>query len=343
MLRSLLALPLALIFAGCSATAADAPSELATSQDEALTSLARPTKLADLAGGAYGPIRLSATHVYFFDHDLRSIRRVPKVGGAVETVLASNGSVRDFVLDATHVYAVIDRSGADSWNFGEIARAPLAGGAVETQLGGELSNARIAVDAADVYVATDGTLARFPKNGAFFAPEILDSPRNVSAITVDAANVYWADMGPGNPAIGCNMGDGKIVAKSKRGGPARIVADAQDCPVSIAVDGSSIWYRSFFGPLTKVPTMGGPPSTIAATTVTEPSFDATSVFFAVPSGSGSLLQSERKNAPLQQTFAGTHTSRPSAITAVAADRGMFAFYVVSNFDLGTSEIQRVVK
>jgi hypothetical protein len=329
MLHSLRVLPLVLaLSAAVGCTAADPQAEPTSAEDAALTSIAQPTKLTDFEGG-YGPIRTSATHIYFFDSALREIRRVPKAGGAVETVLAPKARVFDFALDATHLYAVVDRSSAStSYTFAEVLKAPLAGGTFETSLGGDLGNARIALDASDVYIGTRGTLARFPKTGAVLEAETLDTPRDLSAIAVDAMNVYWADMGPGNPAIGCNRGDGAIMAKPKRGGSARVVAAAQDCPVSLAIDGNTLWFHSFFGPLAKVPAAGGVVSTVAAMTSVEPAFDMMSVFYVSLEGTSSVLTSEGKMMPLTRTFVGTHTEQPAMLTSVAVDE-RFAYYVVT--------------
>lgn len=72
--------------------------EVAVSQEAPLTSYAQPFKLVDLEG--QGPLRLSATHVYFIDNKLGAIRRVPKNGGFVETVhRPKEGLLRDFVVD----------------------------------------------------------------------------------------------------------------------------------------------------------------------------------------------------------------------------------------------------
>ena len=79
---SLLALTL-LALGGCAATSAHQDEDEATSQTDAITSHAMPTKLVEVAGYA-GLLRLSATHVYYVDGDLHAIRRVPKLGGAVE-------------------------------------------------------------------------------------------------------------------------------------------------------------------------------------------------------------------------------------------------------------------
>jgi hypothetical protein len=341
MLRTVL-LALVCLSAGCTTPTNDeAPSQ--TQDEAALTSVARPTKLADLEGGL-DTLRLSPTHVYFHDHAARAVRRVSKLGGAVETILQVEGSIRDFALDGIHLYAVIDRSSGQDWKFGEVVRTPLAGGPVEPRLGGDLALARIAVDTTDVYVAAQGKLVRFPKSGNFVAPEPLeDDAPHLSALTVDATHVYWADMGPGNPAIGCNLGDGRIMARPKRGGPARIVARGQDCPLTIAIEGGQLWFRSFFGPLRKVNVAGGPTATVAANTFTGPAFDATSVFFSIPAGVSTQLESQGKLSGAPKSYLGTRTDTPQqTISAVVVDT-MNAYYAVTDHGRGVTDLLRVAK
>ncbi len=74
-------------------------------------------------------------------------------------------------------------------------------------------------------------------------------------IAIDATSVYFP-----------STGDGRIVKVSKAGGSPVILADGQNQPIDIAVDGTNVYWTNEggSGSVMKVPTSGGTPTTLAA-------------------------------------------------------------------------------
>jgi hypothetical protein len=151
--------------------------------------------------GAYGVngagLTMDATYVYWASG--AAIKRVPKTGGPVVTVVTPAAAPVAFAVDATRAYWLAD---------GAVWAAPLDGGA--TIKLASLPNPFgwqgqwLTVDDAGVYVAFsatsfsahDGAVVRIPLAGG--APVVLASGAvRPSAITVDASHVYWTDIGLG--------------------------------------------------------------------------------------------------------------------------------------------------
>jgi hypothetical protein len=340
---------LLLVCGGCAASNDDDANEPSAAQADALVSASRPTNIAaDIETEL--PLRINATHVYFFDWRAKAIRRVAKTGGAIETVGSTLGAaVADFVLDSNNVWALINRSSS----FGELLRIPVNGGASVVHAGGDIGYGHIAADlggGGDLYIAANDRLWRFPKSGMAISGEDLGDAPNASAIALDASTVYWADMGPGNPAIGCNRGDGRIMSKAKSGvagslaaaaAAPRVLASFEDCPVSLALDGSSIYWRSFFGPVRKGSTFGGLTSTVEnGSTTNALAASGSAVFVAT-----NHLKSVKRTAfgfPHSTDYVATRVEDPSAILSVALD-ATHAYYIVYNPDSDKAQIMKVAR
>jgi len=320
---------LAIVGIASSCSSSEHAEEFVESQDAPLTSLAEPVKLVDLEG--QGPLRLSATHVFFFDKKLGALRRVPKAGGFVETILRpKEGILRDFVVDAesSAVWVVHDTStahGALSARAGQVLRVPLdvvvetqtpvdpadrdagtttttttaASGPAEMKLDGDFAGARLAVDANDVYVAAEGKLSRFPKRDAFTQAEVIGDTafNNVVGIAVDATHVYWADRGS---ALGgaCVQNKGKVFARSKNVAvtTVRTLASGEDCPTALVLDGTTLFFRSGAGssPIRRVSTTAtfAAASNFSSASASNPAVDGNAVFYATVSGGGSGSSSQ---------------------------------------------------
>ncbi|MGA9524073.1 MAG: hypothetical protein WBV82_21610 [Myxococcaceae bacterium] len=243
--------------------------------EEGLITTSTPQRLATLEGG--GAMRMGTTHIYFVDYENRAIRRVPKAGGAVETVFSAPSDawiLSEFALDDQYVYAAV----VEGPNyFGHIVRVPLAGGEPVVLLDGEMSYGAIAVDATHVYLGyldwqiigsgPASQLVRFPKDGSIFLePEVIASEQNnVSSIAVDGSNVYWIDAGGLNPANGCNPNEGKIRAWNKLSKATRIIASGENCPLNLVFDGSTLYWGNFAYELRKISAWSyfGFPQTVA--------------------------------------------------------------------------------
>jgi hypothetical protein len=337
--RALALLPLSLLSLVAACAAGSSADGDATAQAD-LGSAGAPVKLADTEG-ARTRLRLSATHVYFVDAARHAVVRVAKTGGALEDVLVAPGPVDDVFLDDTHVWALVDEPRPSAEGFGEIVRAPLAGGAIESRLGGDLAGGTITADASYVYVAAAGRIARFPKDGTFMSADVLaEALPNSAGLAVGDHDVFWGDMGPGNPAIGCNRGDGKVMAMPKTGGAARVVADLQDCPVALTLDGGTVWFRSFFGPLRKVAEAGGVVTEAATNAISDPAIDGAQAFFGIATRTETELESVSSGSLLPTMLASTLALAPRQITAVAVDASRI-YYALADLATNRAEILSV--
>ena len=109
--------------------------------------------------GKLGYIRVDATHVYFVDRKAGSVQRVPKRGGAVESIATAQPPLYQLAVDATHVYFTAGTG---------VSRVPKAGGAVEpiaVQGGDELMLDDGAVYSSTYTLDDTGAVGRASKDG----------------------------------------------------------------------------------------------------------------------------------------------------------------------------------
>ncbi len=314
---------------------AEIPAADLQQTEQSLITTATPQRLALLESEA--TIKASATHIYF--NDGRTIRRVPKAGGAVETILSApeEGSLAwEFTLDDQYVYVGV----ATGWSppTGHVARVPLAGGEPEIILGGGSSYSDIAVDATFAYLAHGDQVLRFPKEGGFFlVPEIIASGQNSAAsIEVDGSNVYWTEMGSGNPANGCNPYEGKINVWSKFTKTTRVLASGENCPVNLTLDGSTLYWGTFGQQLRKISAWSyfGFPQTVAIGIVPF-SFasDASYLYTATADRQATYLMAVGKLFGTRYTFLNTREDHDRPILRLAADAQQ-VYYVRHEGEIG---------
>ncbi|MGA9521327.1 MAG: hypothetical protein WBV82_07680 [Myxococcaceae bacterium] len=311
---------------------------------EALVTTSTPQLLTSVKDA--GTIRLSATHVYFVDRAEAAIRRVPKAGGAVETVLSAPGKLLsvEFALDDKYVYAVVQEGGT----FGQVARAPLAGGQPEYLLGGDIYDPGIAVDGTHVYLTKKDRVVRFPKDGGIFLePEVIASGQdNATAIAVDGSNVYWIDIGLGNPAIGCNAGEGKVRAWNKLTRATRLIASRETCPFDLAVDGSTLYWTTLFtSELRKISTWSyfSLPQTVARdVSGLGIAFDSSYVYLVKQSDRGPSLAAVSKFFGTQLTFTNTQAKPNDFLGDLAAD-AQNLYYIVYDREMDSAALMKLRK
>lgn len=322
---------------GCTALDDDDDAVTPGTSEDAVHALSMPVAVGEIAGE--GPLRTAGAYVYFRDHRSNTVRRMPKAGGPKTIVLKAGNTLGDFVLDAKHVYAVVEGAGS----FGRIVRAPLAGGPIEEMLGGEFDYVTtLATDATHVYAAAGARVVRFPKSGAFTAPEVIaDGQEDARGIALDDDNVYWSTVGPGNAAIGCTPGEGRVRARRKDGGAARIVAQGEDCPLWLGLDGASLYWRTFTGLLRAARSASGGAWTVAHDVVSaNAAFDGTAVYFAAASPLGVHVYRSSKLVPVPQAVLASAVSADEEISTLTVS-GRDLFYLANDTTTDKSRLLRL--
>jgi hypothetical protein len=149
-------------------------------------------------------VTVDDTHVYWWDDFFRSVKRVPKNGGPVETLAtAMTLSVYDIAVDDTHVYlSSLPDDGTFNLGPGEIGAVPKTGGEY-------LTRAHV----------------QFP-----------------IALSADNTYVYWANAGTIDPFNGTALDDGSIGRMDKDGGDQRTLAGGLSVPLDVHVDGDDVFF-----------------------------------------------------------------------------------------------------
>jgi len=203
---------------------------------DALPSQTNEPKL--LAGEQPGPsaIALDATHLYWNHAGSGLIRRMPRSGGAVETVYDGGGELggRSIALDADAVY--FDQG----WDVKRVAKR----GGPATQLGplDSLPAVLVADDEA-VYSVTHATVARHAKGGG--DTRFLANGSDIWDVAVDATHVYW-------------VSDDGVLRVPKKGGATQTLARGRFRFARIALFGNDVyWGDGGLGGVFTVPKEGG--------------------------------------------------------------------------------------
>lgn len=148
------------------------------------------------------------------------VRRVPKTGGAVTGVAASQLTPSALAADATAIYWGLE--GADQITDGTDARA-----AANPQ--------GIALDATGVYFTTfsEGSIRRAPRDLGAAQPtaELIASQAKPTAITLNATHVFWVNRDA----------NGGVYSLPKAGG-ALITLDTTDMPYDVEVDDTHAYW-----------------------------------------------------------------------------------------------------
>jgi hypothetical protein len=215
------------------------------------------------------------THVYytlFTDADehsnpqTRSVIRVRRSDGAREQIATIVGYPTHAALGGGFIYFA---------DYEHVYKLPKAGGASQLVAPIESTTA-LAADTSGVYVAAatyegEQYFHRISKIASGSTTPIeLARATYVTSIAVDSTHVYWLDETQPNPAIGCGRFAGEAHKISKLGGLDIRLAAGINCPLTLAVDGTSIYYSNWAqtdtgNPVVKLSKNGGFPQVIGRT------------------------------------------------------------------------------
>jgi uncharacterized membrane protein YgcG len=178
-------------------------------------------------------IGVDATHVYWTNEIGSQILRVPKQLGAQSVVTSQANTPYGFALSGSTVYFAELRSG------GSVASVPKTGGAPTPIATGENWPFEVSVTASHVYwteLANNAGLRRAPLSGGP-AETLLSSLANPTAVVNDGTNVYMAVLGNG-------VAKGQILSIPTAGGASVLLAEAQAQPRGLAVDALHIYWTN---------------------------------------------------------------------------------------------------
>ena len=197
-----------------------------------------PSTVASATGLIYHrALALDDTHVYFGDN--LGIKRVPKAGGAVETLATTEWSEKLAVDDSFLYWTEDDPLGEEA-----IRRIPQAGGSVQTILSGANVDAPGAIVVDDTYVywteRSNSRVARVAKGGG--TPSTLVAAQGSyvgGAIAVDDTHVYWTDT--------TGSSDGRVRRVPKAGGAIDDLALGLLGPGAVNLSASHVYWSDYGG------------------------------------------------------------------------------------------------
>jgi len=262
-----------------------------------------PSTLTELASGTeIFCIAADSTHVYFTEYSGGTVNRVPKVGGAVQTLVSGENYPWRLVVDGNYVYYIVHEGGL-------VKRVPKDGGPSEVLADGLTHPWDVATDSDYVYFTVrdgpglwddpNGYVARVAKSGG--SVQVLAYAQHPNGMAIDSQYVYFTErdignikkvpIGGGAPqtiasglnaylqslavdtdnvyfvehnATGSGVG-GRVGKVPKNGGTVTILASGQSGPFFVAVDSSWVYFTEYgAGNVKRVSKTGGNLQTLAS-------------------------------------------------------------------------------
>jgi len=171
----------------------------------------------------------------------------PLGGGSITTLVSGQEQIAGLAVDGASLYwtaaGALDDAGV--LPDGKVMSMPLGGGALTTLASGQGDIGSLVVNAASVFWidGATGVLMSVPKGGG--TPTTLTQPaaweNGPIGIAVDAANVYWAEIGTNAN----NYSDGAVLSVPVGGGLTTTLAAWQQSPWGIAIDQTSVYWPTY--------------------------------------------------------------------------------------------------
>jgi hypothetical protein len=285
-------LAVVLVAVGAPACAGDELAELEQS-------LGAPPPAELVRAGYVTHVFSDGTYVYWAEADGEgAFGRVPAAGGPAVR-WPTERAPQAVAMDGTHIY----------WSDGEarVYRRAKTGGApvLLADLDGEIGD--LVVDGTSVYVSKRGwgaSVQRLPKTGGK-AVTVASNQEDPLELAVDGSAVYWTTLGRGNPAIGCNEGEGKVWRKSKWGLAPVLVAWGDTCPSGLVADVSGLTWAAWHQELHRTGTLGGLKTTLSHDASAVLASDGSTLYYGRASDGALVARSlvgERVIAPAVQPW-----------------------------------------
>lgn len=229
-----------------------------------------PERIFERESGRSFAVTVHGDHVYASDLTLGLVFRVPKAGGASETIAAVHEPA-DVVVDDGFVWFTSFRAD-DNQGPGRLERALLDGGARESFSDPLAFCEGLAIDERRVVVGGDGTLKIYPKDGGASSTVVGEDPRRIviadgtvyltgyngnrvwrlsndglleplaegmgvigdGSLAVDETSVYWTTGAPGGTTVYKASNDPRSVA------PAEVFLTGER-PIGIVLDDRAVY------------------------------------------------------------------------------------------------------
>jgi hypothetical protein len=215
----------------------------------------------------------------------RSVMRVRRSTGVAEKIATIVGYPYYAALGGSFIYFANDNG---------VYKLPKAGGVAQLVVPITSTNA-LAADPSGVYIAAatyeaDQYFHRISKVATgSTTPVELARATYVTSLAVDSTHVYWLDETQPNPAIGCGRFAGEAHKVSKAGGADITLTVGINCPLGLAVDGTSLYYSNWAqtdggNPVVKLSKYGGFPQVIGRTSGMQIVVDASYAYWISTAG-----------------------------------------------------------
>ncbi len=187
-------------------------------------------------------------------HDCRGGKCIAGKCDSVAVVIGvgnSPGRPSSLAVDATNIYWTI----GDGSPNGAVMKAPLSKGPSTLLATGQDYPFDVVVDATSVYWANHFAVMKCSIAGGDVTT-LASGRDSIAGIAVDAAAVYFG-------TVGSSTGGGAVMRVPIEGGTPTVLA-SRAAPFDLATDGVNVYWTSFGGTVTSIPSAGGAATTLVS-------------------------------------------------------------------------------
>jgi hypothetical protein len=252
-------------------------------------------EVTTLASGLASPIAITVdqTHVYWANFvQSGSVMRVPKAGGAGETLAADIPDSYEVLVDGDNLY--FSAQGNPPAANGGLYRMPKSGGTVVPLAEHRVAANEMCVDDTYIYWADNSyqgtpgaSIQRLPKVGG--SPEqVVSGEQQIVDVRTFQGQLYWMTAG----TVAGNYADGMIVRSGLDGSSRTVLVTGINQPsYELGVTSQKLYFGSR-GDLTvlSAPLAGGTPQVIGTTPGDQRSVEVAGDYLYVTSGTAGTLE-----------------------------------------------------